>query len=98
MPRKTQAPRWEQRPGFFHGYTEYGVTCITHGFVLRIQHPERFKDYVFMNELGHNAIYKPHTGNTPKHIEDDLQHSILTDESVENLVLNLHVRMEEGRI
>lgn len=92
MPRIEQSARWERRVfgdrAIFHGYTDYGIKMIDHGFFLRITKPELFKDNVFMNELGHEAIYDPYT----KDLEDDIKKSCLSDETVENLLFNLRNR------
>jgi hypothetical protein len=97
MPRPEQSPRWEYRQSLggalsdrsmFHGYTDWGMKLIEHGFVLRIRQPELFKDARFADELGHNAIYSPYTDN----LEKDIINSCLSDETVDNLLYNLRNR------
>ncbi len=91
MPRKEQAPRWETKDygerRIFHGYTDYGMKMIDHGFFIRITRPELFKGGKFPDELHklHGGIYDPYT----KDIEADIKRSCLSDETVENILYNL---------
>jgi len=99
MPRKQQSPRWETRDWgerrFFHGYTDWGMKQIDHGFFVRITRPELFKDGKFPDELYklYGGIYDPYT----KDLKQDIINSCLSDETVENLLFNLKNREKDAK-